>query len=169
MLLYLPWGWGRLRSLRTPLAPLPSPATCHSVLGACVTLQLPSHQEILWHRSATCHWFSHVSRSDLGVNPSSDIMRVAVPLSLDMDGGPSTPPVLITQSSCSEVKCGVNEFLGELSRFSWQTLLRESWVITCWEENWIMFSSTSVFLQSGNPLSLLKQIRLNYKVLGEVP
>lgn len=39
---------------------------------------------------------------------------------------------------------------------------------TCWKENCVMFSSTSIILESGNTPSLLKQTEVNHKVLGQV-
>lgn len=92
-------------------------------------------------------------------------------LSLDVDSGPSNSPVPITISSCSEVKCAVNEFLGELSRFSWQKLLRESWVTTCRgkkkKKNGVLFNFH--FSQVKKYTFTFRQTGLNYKVLGQVP
>lgn len=124
-----------------------------------------------WHRSATCYWFPHhIPKHDFGANPVVWYSESCCALSLDRDCDPSIPPVPITPLSWSEIKCAANlEFLGELSIFTWQWLHRESWVTTCWEENWIMFSSTSIFLELGNTSSLLNQTVLNYKILGQVP
>lgn len=50
--------------------PLSSPDTSSSPWWLCHPTASLSPKEMLWYRSATCHWFSHhVSWQDFGANP----------------------------------------------------------------------------------------------------